>query len=384
MNSWKVALIDQTTGTVVPPDELLQIADALQQQVDYHLAPAWGVRADISVLAPGDAVPPGTWPVNVVDSLTGAGGVHLDDQGQPYAEAVNGPHLSIGVSHELLEMLVDPWGDRFTPAADVDPNHPSRQVFYLVEVCDPCEVSSYVIEGVQVSDFILPSFYEPDATRPVDFLNILVGPLPEQVPPDCYISWIDPADGRWHQQTADGLFVTADATHGRNPREDRDSVFGGDDTDRHNLQAIYIASSPLTVSKQPSQRGSSPRGRPNNKANAERPSVQPGTPMADLEFQLKDISNLAQKLRTIQQSLSQQEHMLLLAIFAAAAARVTVSDPLAGTITLPVPEIRGETPGAGGLQATLGDLQQQLLNAYIPGNYFDSVAGGNDKIVGMR
>lgn len=382
MNSWKVALIDQTTGAVVPPDELQQIADACQQQVDYHLAPAWGVRADISVLASDDAVPPGTWPVKVVDSLTDAGGVHLDDQGQPYAEAVNGPQLSIGISHELLEMLVDPWGDRFTPAADVDPNHPGRQVFYLVEVCDPCEVSSYSVEGVQVSDFILPSFYEPDATRPVDYLNTLAGPLPERVPPNCYISWIDPADGKWHQQTADGVIVTADMTHGRNPRDDRDSAFG--DTDRHNIPAIYGASSPPTASKHSSQSASSPGSRRNNKADAGRTNVQPATPMAGLEFSLQDISSLVQKLQGIQQSLSQQEHMLLLAIFAAAADRVTVSDPLAGTATLPVAEIRGETPGAGGLQATLGDLRQQLLNAYIPGNYFDSVSGGNEKIVGMR
>ena len=310
--------------------------------------------------------------------------MHLDDQGQPYAEAVNGPHLSIGISHELLEMLVDPWGDRFTPAADVDPNHPDRQVFYLVEVCDPCETSSYGIEGVQVSDFILPSFYEPAATRPVDFLNTLAGPLPERVPPNCYISWIDPADGRWHQQTADGVIVTADVTHGRNPREDRDSAFGDDDSGRHNKQAIYSAGSPPAAGKHSSQEVSSPQRRPSSTASTARPSAQPGTPLADLEFNLQDISNLAQKLRGIQQSLSQQEHMLLLAIFAAAAARVTVSDPLAGTVTLPVPEIRGDTPGAGGPQATLGDLQQQLLNAYIPGNYFDSVAGGNDKIVGMR
>jgi len=106
--------------------------------------------------------------------------------------------------------------------------------------------------------------------------------------------------------------------------------------------------------------------------------------MADLEFNLQDITNLAQKLRALQQSLSQQEHMLLLAIFAAAADRTEVSDPMAGTVTLPVPEIWGDTAGAGGSQATLGDLQQQLLNAYLPGNYVESVAGGNKKIVGMR
>ena len=97
MSSWQVGLTDQSTARV-PPATLQQIAAALQQQVDNDFAPAWGVRADISVPA-GDPFPPGTWPVKIVDDISGAGGVHLDDQAQPYAEAVNGPQLSIAISH---------------------------------------------------------------------------------------------------------------------------------------------------------------------------------------------------------------------------------------------------------------------------------------------
>jgi hypothetical protein len=239
MNSWKVALIDQTTGHVVPPGELSQIAAALQQQVDNEFVLAWGVRADISVLAPGDAVPADMWPIKIIDSLPDAGGVHLDDQGKPYAEAVNGPQLSVAISHELLEMLVDPWGNSFAQGPDVDPNYPDRQVFYLVEVGDPCQAFSYPIDGVEVSDFILPSFYDPSAKPPVDHSGTLAGPLPQKVPPHCYISWIDPVDGKWHQQTAQGVIVTADANPGINPRADRDAVFGDDDPGRHNIQAAF-------------------------------------------------------------------------------------------------------------------------------------------------
>lgn len=240
MNSWKVALIDQSKAGL-PPGDLAQYAAALQQQVDNDLAPAWGVRADISVLAAGDSLPEGTWALKIVDSLPGAGGVHLDDNGQPYAAAVTGPELSIAISHELLEMLVDPFGNRFTPAADIDPAGGRQQVFYLVEVGDPCEVSSYEIDGVQVSDFILPSFYDPNATGPVDHLGVLAGPLPQRVPNGCYISWIDPRDWRWHQQQPDGRFVTADATPGENPRADRDSALGDADEGpgRHDIPGIY-------------------------------------------------------------------------------------------------------------------------------------------------
>jgi hypothetical protein len=236
MDSWKVTIVDQTNGHVVQPADLQRLAGVLQSQVDNDLAPLWGVRADISVTAAIDDIPHGTWPIKIIDFMPGAGGVHLDDQGQPYAQAVNGPQLSIATSHELLEMLVDPWGNRFTPGADLDPNSDGHQVFYLVEVGDPCEVTSYDIDGILVSDFVQPSFYEPDGARPVDFRNTLAGPLPIQVPEGCYISWIDPLDGNWHQQRPDGTFVIATATPGQNPRADRDRAFG-DDADLHNIQA---------------------------------------------------------------------------------------------------------------------------------------------------
>ena len=51
MNSSNVALINQTNDGAVSPDMLEQYAAALQQQVDNHLAPAWNVRANISVLS---------------------------------------------------------------------------------------------------------------------------------------------------------------------------------------------------------------------------------------------------------------------------------------------------------------------------------------------
>jgi hypothetical protein len=238
MTSWRVVLTDTSTAGV-PPATMQQIAAALQQQVDNDFAPHWGVRADIAVLPAGDPVLPGTWPIKIIDDLPGAGGVHLDDQAQPYAEAVNGPKLSIAISHELLEMLVDPWGNRFTPAPDLGPASDGHQVFYLVEVGDPCEVTSYDIGGVAVSDFILPSFYDPGTAGAVDFRNTLPGPLPRSVPRGCYISWLDPQDGNWHQQRPDGTFVTAAANASQNPRADRDQALGDADTDRHNIQSIY-------------------------------------------------------------------------------------------------------------------------------------------------
>jgi hypothetical protein len=101
-----------------------------------------------------------------------------------------------------------------------------------------------------------------------------------------------------------------------------------------------------------------------------------GVLVADLQFGPDDITGLAQKLSQVQ-GLTETEYGLLLAIFAAAAARVEVTDPATGASTLPKPEIVGLAPGPtlpDVTQVTPADLQQQLLTAYIPGNYFGGAA----------
>jgi hypothetical protein len=244
MDSKKVALVDQTTGGVVPPADLQRYRAVLQQQVDNHLAPAWQVRADISVLASGDQIPPDTWPIRIVDSVPfaqpGEFGVHLDDQGQPYAQVVNADPLSITISHELLEMLVDPLGTRLMQAADLDPYSDGHPVQYLVELCDPCQVSSYLINGLPVADFILPSFYDPSAHGRVDFLATLATPSPQTVPIGCCISWFDRRDRSWHEQQLDGNIVKGTETLGYT-RADRDFSLAEANPDRHNIPAIYRA-----------------------------------------------------------------------------------------------------------------------------------------------
>jgi hypothetical protein len=237
MNSSKVAFINQTNDSAVSPGTLQQYVAALQQQVDNHLAPAWNVRADISVLDAGAVVSPGTLSLIIVDSLAGQAGVHTNYQGQVSAEAVNGDQLSITLSHELLEMLVDPSGTRVMQAADLDPYSGGQQVSYLVEVCDPCAVYSYDIDGVPVSDFVLPSFYDPNATGQVDFAGFLTGPL--TVPLGCYISWLDPVDNSWHELQPDGTILVG-AKPGLS-RDDRDAALGDANPDRHNVPAIYRA-----------------------------------------------------------------------------------------------------------------------------------------------
>ena len=87
--------------------------------------------------------------------------------------------------------------------------------------------------------------------------------------------------------------------------------------------------------------------------------------MADVEFNRKNIEDLARKLSALDQSLSEKERELLIAIFAAAVSRTEV--PSKGHGTLPGIETNQPQEPVSGGHETLSELQRQLLNSYIPG-----------------
>lgn len=89
--------------------------------------------------------------------------------------------------------------------------------------------------------------------------------------------------------------------------------------------------------------------------------------MADQHFSRLEVAELARKIGELR--LSENERTLLLAIFAAAAG--SAERMPGGEARLAEAEIRHGEPESG----ELGDLQSQLLNAYIPGNSFDSLRG---------
>src|SRR5262249_60797197 len=58
-------------------------------------------------------------------------------------------------------MLADPFGNRVVAAQSVKPGQ--GRVRYLVEVCDPSEDTQYgyTVNGLLVSDFYTPHFFDP-------------------------------------------------------------------------------------------------------------------------------------------------------------------------------------------------------------------------------
>jgi hypothetical protein len=70
------------------------------------------------------------------------------------------------------------WARAFTHEVDealVDPTDAVRWRFGLLEVCDPVEDWTYTLDGVQVSDFVLPSYFS-GGPGPWDQAGALSGP----------------------------------------------------------------------------------------------------------------------------------------------------------------------------------------------------------------
>jgi len=152
-------------------------------------------------------VPLGCWPIVITsrDLPGSAGGYHIDPEGQPFALVRFTANWSLTASHECLEMLADPFGDRVVPGFSL--REDQGRVSYLVEVCDPCESASfaYTSNGTWVSDFYTPNFFDPEAAPGVryDFTGNIE--KPRQVLKGGYISWHEHrTDEWWQQQFFDG------------------------------------------------------------------------------------------------------------------------------------------------------------------------------------
>jgi hypothetical protein len=235
----RIALTNKSSKNISFAD-IQQVAQALQTQLDRDFAPAWGVRATIVAFDKGENIAQNFWTMSIVDKPLGGLGIHLDKAHKPFAQVKDTQDWSVTASHEMLEMLVDPYGQRFVKGPDIDPSSDGHLVNYLVEVGDPCEIYEYSINAVAVSDFVTPEFYNANASAgtEVDFLSRLSKPY--EVPAGCYISWIEPEDGRWHQKQVDGTFVRSarKADPQANPRDDRDQALGDDDGRRHDVSRI--------------------------------------------------------------------------------------------------------------------------------------------------
>lgn len=215
-----VALVSEESA--ISLSELTNVAGALQKQVTRDFAPLWGIEADVGAYGTLDDVPLDYWPIIIKDNIGNprAAGFHQDDHGQPFSLVRYEQDWSLTASHELLEMLGDPFGRRMV--AGQSPVASQGRVKFLVEVADPCEAPefAYTINGVLVSDFYTPHYFDPVTSPSVRYSYQGSIKQPRQVLKGGYLSWFDPASGQWWQRTwfgntpADGPIKNLKITNG--------------------------------------------------------------------------------------------------------------------------------------------------------------------------
>ena len=184
MATIQVSIIDESQ--LAAPAEVQAAVAALQRQVSQHFAPAWGVDATLSFVAGGAKPPPGTWWLVILDDSDQAGalGYHdLTDEAMPLGKVFvktardAGVKWTVTASHELLELLADP-----AINLTVCTTENNNLVLYAYEICDPCQADEfgYTIDGVAVSDFLFPSWFETfhrSGAVPFDYCGRISAPF---------------------------------------------------------------------------------------------------------------------------------------------------------------------------------------------------------------
>jgi len=187
---------------------LKRVATVLQRQVSRDVKPIWSVDAKIDVFKTSKDVPSGVWPMIIRKDIgvPGAVGFHSDKDGVPYSLVTHSSDIgawTVTASYELLDMLVDPFGKRTIPGPSPNPADRSKVVNFLVEICQPVGGNAYKIDGVQVSDFVKPAFYDPlkkdETGEPYSFKGTVKEP--GKIAKGGYMSWQDKETNEWHQAT---------------------------------------------------------------------------------------------------------------------------------------------------------------------------------------
>jgi hypothetical protein len=209
----QLALVSDTSS--VSFGEVALVAAALDKQATRDFAPIWDITASIHAFESLEEVPLGYWPMIIRDDIgfDGAAGIHLDKDGQPFALITGGDGWALTASHEAMEMLADPFGNRVIAGPSIMKGQ--GRVNYLVEVCDPSEAAEfgYTVNDILLSDFYTPAFFDPDtvsntskttkASTACGVRYSFTGAItkPRDVLRGGYLSWNEPVANVWWQAT---------------------------------------------------------------------------------------------------------------------------------------------------------------------------------------
>jgi hypothetical protein len=213
-------LISIVNFSTISDEDVLRAVRAVNTQLHGDFAPYWHMTATLRLEGHGGKRPPQNVKDDVHADLRGDAIIYLwddipPDQALGYHDQTNaglpygfvftelsrsmGESWSVTLSHEALELIGDATANVF--AAGPHPAERERTVFHWYEMCDAVQAEQYAIDGVLVSNFVLPAYFTPDneAGARNDFLGRLRADgtaLPSfGINPGGYVGFFDPTVG---------------------------------------------------------------------------------------------------------------------------------------------------------------------------------------------
>ena len=224
--------------TALGDAEVQNAVRAVNRQISEDFASVWGssweLRLHASSVDPSDPESLVEEPVHgegvlylVEEShLEGALGYHaLNNKERPYGFVfmIAPDEWTTTLSHEALELIIDPTVNVLVPGPDPRPGQANNVVLHAYEVCDAVERTSYEIDGVRVSNFITQQWFFPGnapGTRN-DFLGVGVASF--GATPGSHLAFFDLNTGSWEvvlgQQQAISKSSLARQEHFEHDRE---------------------------------------------------------------------------------------------------------------------------------------------------------------------
>lgn len=174
-----------------------QLVAALQSFAN-QFARIWGASCNVSLQR---TIRPGNWGMVFIDDpdVAGALGYHdLTKDGLPLSKIFvkttrdNGEEVSVTASHELCEALID-------PGVQMIAQNLKNGVMYAYEVADAVEAEDFLVEGIPMTNFQYPAWFESfRKPNSVKFDHLGTCKKPFELRKGGYMSVVD-HDGNWSQ-----------------------------------------------------------------------------------------------------------------------------------------------------------------------------------------
>lgn len=223
-----ISIINHTNGTI--SDEELQAAiRAINRQIKEDFEPYWSLGATLRLEGKSGKMPRkqsimdmrGDAVIYLWDKIDvdNAIGYHdKNNQGIPYGFVFTelakklGEHWSVTLSHEALELIGDPEVNLLV--AGSHPGNTDTTVFHWYEMCDAVQSETYQIDGIEVSNFVLPLYFT--GGEELGGRNDFLGKIDNNktlksfgVNPGGYIGFFNPASGNYETYYIHGDSIAA-------------------------------------------------------------------------------------------------------------------------------------------------------------------------------